>query len=150
MQGIEFKVGSNKVHHMCASASPPGASSAFGKFSENSLGCIALGSESQTFPEGYGMKLAKGATVNAKSRDGMTALMSAAAAGHTDAVQVLLEQRPNVNAKAENGATALMAAAVSGHADVVRILLDNDAAVDVKVAGGQTALMLAGSNGHTD
>ena len=64
IRGIEFKVGSNLVHHMCASANPPGAHRALGKFSDNSLGCIALGAESQMFPDGYAMKLEKGSTIS--------------------------------------------------------------------------------------
>ncbi len=63
VRGIEFKVGSNLVHHMCASANPPGKES-FGKFSDNSLGCIALGAESQMFPDGYAMKLAKDSVIS--------------------------------------------------------------------------------------
>jgi mono/diheme cytochrome c family protein len=64
IDGIEFRVGSNLVHHMCASADVPGGAPSLGKFSMNSFGCIALGSESQRFPEGYAMKLPKGAIIN--------------------------------------------------------------------------------------
>ncbi len=64
VRGIEFKVGSNLVHHMCASSSPPGEEvQPLGKFSNNSLGCIALGAESQMFPDGYAMKLEAGSTI---------------------------------------------------------------------------------------
>lgn len=63
VQAIEFRVGGRNVHHMCASATPPGESAGFGKFSRHSLGCIALGAESQVMPEGFGMLLARGARV---------------------------------------------------------------------------------------
>ena len=63
VEAIEFRVGGPDVHHMCASATPPGENPGFGKFSRNSLGCIALGAESQEFPPGYAMKLVKGSRI---------------------------------------------------------------------------------------
>ncbi|REJ73065.1 MAG: hypothetical protein DWQ36_03890 [Acidobacteria bacterium] len=58
VRGVEFRVGGVNVHHMCASANEKGAQvQALGKFGGNSLGCIALGAESQMFPDGYAMRM---------------------------------------------------------------------------------------------
>ncbi len=47
----------------CASIRPPGAETALGKFSDSSLGCIALGAESHLMEPGYAMKLEPGSTI---------------------------------------------------------------------------------------
>ena len=59
------------------------------------------------------------------SDDGWTPLMEAAAAGHTEVVQYLLEQGADLTrADRSKGRTAIMLAAMNGHAQVVRALLD--------------------------
>ena len=63
VRGVEFKVGGSDVHHMCASIRPPGGATALGKFSDSSLGCIALGAESHLMEPGYAMKLEPGSTI---------------------------------------------------------------------------------------
>ena len=63
VRGVEFKVGGSDVHHMCASVRPPGGATALGKFSDSSLGCIALGAESHLMEPGYAMKLEPGSTI---------------------------------------------------------------------------------------
>ena len=67
--------------------------------------------------------LAKGADVNAKGRNGVTALMAASENGRRDVLQTLLAKGADVNAKTNDGATALMAACQNGHSDVVQALL---------------------------
>ena len=62
VRGVEFKVGGSGVHHMCASVQPPGGPGR-GEFSDASLGCIALGSESHLMEPGYAMKLEPGSTI---------------------------------------------------------------------------------------
>jgi len=51
--------------------------------------------------------LEKGANVNAKGKDGMTALMNAASADYRDIVHSLLEKGADVNAKDNDGWTPL-------------------------------------------
>ena len=51
--------------------------------------------------------LAKGAEVNAKNEDGMTALMAASADGSLDVAQALPAQGTDVNAKTNDGENAL-------------------------------------------
>ena len=53
--------------------------------------------------------LDKGADVNAKQNDGLTALMTASPSGRVDFVQALIAKGADVNAKDNNDLTALMA-----------------------------------------
>jgi thioredoxin-like negative regulator of GroEL len=94
--------------------------------------------------------LDKGADVNARDKDGLTALMWAAAGGRTDIVKALLDKGADVNAKTSYGYTALMWAAAGGHTDIVKALLDKGADVNAKDSDGYTALMWAAARGHTD
>jgi ankyrin repeat protein len=68
--------------------------------------------------------LAHGADVNAKeSWRGQTALMWAAAEGHAEAVQLLLEAGAQINARSNAGWTALLFAAREGRIPTVKALL---------------------------
>lgn len=88
--------------------------------------------------------------VNAKRKDGTTALMLAAIKGHTGVVRALLDAKANVNARASNGATVLIGAAQEGHKAVVQLLLDARADVNAKRDNGATALMQAAEDGHKE
>jgi len=94
--------------------------------------------------------LRKGADVNAKQKDGTTALMLTAARGHTETVKVLIDAGTDVNAVSENGNTGLMFAAFNGHTETVKALIDAGAAVNATSETGLTALILAAQNGHTE
>jgi ankyrin repeat protein len=95
--------------------------------------------------------LAKGADVNAKTSDGMTALMLAAEYEGIDVVQALLAKGADVNAKASGGTTALMFASKQGHLEVVQTLLAKGADVNAKrKESGWTSLMAAAGNGHLE
>ncbi|MDX1382615.1 MAG: hypothetical protein R3190_03170 [Thermoanaerobaculia bacterium] len=68
LRGMEFRVGGPNVHHMCASAYPPGESPSIaagtGKgFQRNGLGCIALGADPTVLPEGFAQLLRAGSTI---------------------------------------------------------------------------------------
>ena len=68
--------------------------------------------------------LAKGADVNAKRNDGVTALIMASQQGHTEVVKQLLAKKGvDVNGKANNGATALSLARQNQRMDIVTILI---------------------------
>ena len=72
--------------------------------------------------------LEKGADANAPFPIvGTRALMVAAAHGHTDTVQALLDAGADVNAKDVTGWTALHAAAFKGDPEIVQLLLDHGA-----------------------
>ena len=80
------------------------------------------------------MLLTKGAKASARGPEGKTALMLAAAGGHTGAVNLLLtatkslknglaEAQALIEERDEMGRTALMHGAAAGHAATVRALL---------------------------
>ncbi|HOD27950.1 MAG TPA: ankyrin repeat domain-containing protein [Syntrophales bacterium] len=101
--------------------------------------------------------LERGADVNAKTKDGETALMYAAASGkgYPDVVKLLLAKGADVNAAAQgdNGKTALTAAANNGNTEIVKMLLDKGANVNAMTKespGGKTALIYAAGNGHVE
>ena len=88
--------------------------------------------------------LAKGADVNAKGRNGVTALMAASENGHRDVVQALRSKGADVNVRAiKAGVTALIVASHNGHREVVQALLAKGAAVNAKMSNGATALTVA-------
>lgn len=89
--------------------------------------------------------LAKGADVNAKSKDGITALIVAAASDNkgsviTDIAKLLLEKGADVNAKPEQGMSALTAAKKSNKQDLINILLAAGAKEEAIVASKSSLL----------
>jgi len=96
--------------------------------------------------------LTKGAKVNAKDSDGVTALMWASEKGHTEVVKVLLAKGADVNIRESSaGMTALMVAAAGGYTAIVDALLAKAADVNAKDYNlGATPLMGAAEYGYTD
>jgi uncharacterized protein len=107
------------------------------------------------------MLLSRGANTNARERLGQTALMWAAAEGHTAVIRALIDASADINAKIDSGFTPFFFAVREGHLDAVRVFLT--AGVDVnammfrvgEVGGPRSAgtgrispLMLAVQNGH--
>ena len=73
----------------------------------------------------------RGADLNHRGADGLTALMTAAGLGLPDVVNQLLVAGADVNAiEPQMGATALHIAAQSGNPEVIGLLLDRGAFVD--------------------
>lgn len=86
--------------------------------------------------------------IEAKNKDGHTALMLAAREGQDDNVDWLLAHGAKVNETAPNGWTPLMLAAYNGQNFAVTSLLRADADVKVKDPEGWDALMIALSEGR--
>ena len=92
--------------------------------------------------------LAAGANVNAKNKDGVTALSFASDRGHLDIVKILLGNNADVNARSNIGSTPLMNAAFMGHVQIVELLIANGADENARSCDGTTALMNAAAHGH--
>lgn len=84
------------------------------------------------------------------NRPGWTALHYAASIGNDAIVKVLLDNAAYIDAESPNGTTPLMMAARSGHIYTVKLLLDEGADATLKNALGMTAIDLAEKNDHKD
>ena len=73
--------------------------------------------------------LDKGADINAKDSEGMTALMYAASSGQTNMVEFFLDKGADINAKDKAGHTALGNAIENGNAAIVQLLQPVNAVV---------------------
>lgn len=83
--------------------------------------------------------------LEAKARNGDTALMIAAYKGNKEAAQALLARNVQVN---RTGWTALHYAAAAGADDIVRMLLERHAYIDAESPNKTTPIMMAAWNGH--
>ena len=84
------------------------------------------------------------ANINAKDRDGWTALIWASCKGDLEIVKLLVENGADIDAKDNEGWSALMEASYEGHLKVVKYLVEKGIdRVNVKDNDGWTALMRA-------
>jgi uncharacterized protein len=81
--------------------------------------------------------------INARGRNGKTALMVASCSGHAEMVRYLLDHGADINSRGRNSRTALMCASLKGHKDVAQLLLDRGADITMKTRLGSSALSLA-------
>lgn len=87
--------------------------------------------------------LANGADVNARDKEGYSALMVAVSNGSPTSLSILLSAGADVNARSNNGTTALTEAAARGKVDATQVLLDHHANPTLRNEDGQTALGIA-------
>lgn len=90
--------------------------------------------------------------LNLVSKAGFNALIVAAAQGHVDAMEYLMDAGSDVNTPAhENAITALMYAAAGGHLDAMKLLIDKGQVdIDVRHSNGGTAFMEAATTGFLE
>ena len=94
--------------------------------------------------------LDRGAAIDAKDREGKTALAKAAEADKLPVVRLLLERGANVNARAVDGSTPLFYAAEQDRGAVVALLLERGADPNLPGRKGLRALAAAAFNGSTE
>lgn len=92
----------------------------------------------------------KDVDVNERDWDELTALITAASAGHVDIVKLLIKKGADVNASDKDGITALMEASIMGHTKIVDLLIDAGAEIDFKSNSQVTALWLAAGENKVD
>jgi ankyrin repeat protein len=92
--------------------------------------------------------LQKGADVEARNHDGVTALHLAAANGHVSTAQLLLDHGMPITVQDKRGRTPLHATANHGHVNVASLLLDRAVDVDVKDGCSWTPLHNASRTGN--
>ncbi len=80
--------------------------------------------------------------------EGCTPLWAAAATGHLDVVELLIERNADVDGRTITNSTPLRAAAYDGRLDIVRCLVENGADVNARNNFENTPLMVACYNGH--
>lgn len=85
--------------------------------------------------------------LEAKAKNGDTALMIAAFKADRKTVAVLLEKGAEPN---RPGWTALHYAAAAGDVEIIRLLLDKSAYIDAESPNKTTPLMMAASRGHAE
>lgn len=98
--------------------------------------------------------LKTGADVNAKNKEGTTALMAATwgetGRGNVGIAKALIVRGANVNATNVYGRTALMEVAGNGNVEFMSLLLSAGADVNIQTRVGGTALHEAALNGHIE
>jgi ankyrin repeat protein len=84
------------------------------------------------------------------NQTGWTALHYAASVGNNDIVQLLLDRSAYIDAESPNQTTPIMMAARGGHILTVKLLLDEGADVTLKNGAGMTAIDFAKAGGFND
>jgi tetratricopeptide (TPR) repeat protein len=98
--------------------------------------------------DGVQLSLKNGAEIEARDKNGSTALHYAARNGHLAIVQLLLEQNGiNINPKDNKGRTPLVKAVEGKHHEIVRLLLHHkESDANARDDGGRCALSFAAEN----
>tara|TARA_B000000460_G_C21452184_1_gene364267 strand:- start:29 stop:976 length:948 start_codon:yes stop_codon:yes gene_type:complete len=84
--------------------------------------------------------LTKGIDVDAKNKDGSTALHIASLLGQYEVAELLIQRGADVNIKGNDGATALHAAAFLGQYREAKLLLENGVNANTRKNDGATAI----------
>ena len=90
------------------------------------------------------------ANVEHRTKDGCTALMFAALAGHENVARLLLDHRAKINVESDsNKDSPLTFACWKGHQKVVKLFLERKANIEHRTKEGFSPLMFAALGGHT-
>ena len=94
--------------------------------------------------------LGAGIDIDARDRDGRTALMIASERGKLKIAELLIRKGADVNGKDIGGYTALMYVAYEGDLEIAKLLIRNKADVRARDKDGWTALMFASIGKNPD
>ena len=86
--------------------------------------------------------------IEAKNKDGDTALILSAKHGHLDCLKYLHKQGADIDAKNKYGYTALILSARHGYLEIVEHLVKKGANIEAENDYGETALILSAGRGH--
>lgn len=100
----------------------------------------------QLLPQQQGQQAKAKVLVRGLPLVGRTALMGAAARGHTEVVRILVDHEGGM--RDERGWTSLMIAALNNHPECVELLLEKESGMQKD--DGYTALMLAANNNNQE
>lgn len=93
--------------------------------------------------------LESGATLTKNRTDKTSIISTAAEAGHTEVLKMLIDRKVDVDTADVMGMTPLMQASRRGQLGTAQLLLGAGAKVNISDAFGRTPLMYAALNGHT-
>lgn len=94
--------------------------------------------------------LSKGASVDAKDRDGRTAMLIATHGNKVDAAKALIEAGADVNAKDRISDSPYLYAGARGHLEILKMTLAHGADLKSTNRYGGTALIPAAERGHVE
>lgn len=92
--------------------------------------------------------IAAGATIDAVTFDGTTALMLATVKNHIEIIQMFIAEGIDINIAQNNGMTALHLAVRDGHSEVLKVLIDAGADFTKRDKEGKTAMQFAKLAGY--
>jgi|GEM_PF-3938075 ankyrin repeat protein len=104
-----------------------GESDAYKELTKDELNFEFIRMSKQHNHDSMAQLLRLGANINAKNRQGRTALIDAARSGEIETAQWLIRRGASVNAKDMYDGTALLYASREGHRDMVNLLVLNGA-----------------------
>jgi ankyrin repeat protein len=123
------------------------AVSLFAAGSDAPLAGAPLADAAQNDIAGVRALLERGADVNGRQADGMTALHWAAYRDDLETVEMLLRAGADASAANRYGVTPLSLACTNGNAAIAELLMKAGADPNVSLPGGETALMTAARTG---
>jgi ankyrin repeat protein len=101
-------------------------------------------------PSALRLLMKAGASLNAATPEGFTAVFRAAQYGNADCLKVLINSRADTNLGHKNGATPLFVAAQNQHPVCLRMLINARVSIDAACNDGSTPLLIASQSGHQD
>lgn len=91
------------------------------------------------------------ADLSQERENGLTLLIEACVAGHTEIVQLLIRKKADINQSAGKvGTTALFEACLSEREAIVKILIDKKASINQTIKDGRTALFAAAEKSNVE